>query len=67
MKQLILNLTDAEYDLLTVKAGNGDLQQIMRIAIDNYFCTHRHTSTNTPPLDLSGRMAILRKLATPEM
>ena len=63
MPQLIIDLTDTEYNLLQVKAGKCDLQQITRIALDNYFHTHRHTATNTLPLDLSGRGKILAGLA----
>ena len=62
MPQLIIDLTDTEYNLLQVKAGKCDLQQITRIALDNYFHTHRHIATNTLPLDLSGRGKILAGL-----
>ena len=55
MPQLIINLSDDEFDLLTTKSGGRDLQQITRIALDNYFARHRHTEKNTLPLDLSGR------------
>lgn len=64
MPQLIIELTEAEYSLLQTKAGKCDLQQITRIALDNYFHTYRHTATNTLPLDLSGRGKILAGLAT---
>ena len=62
MPQLVIELTEDEYDLLTAKAGSCDLQQITRIALDNYFCTHRHTATNTLALDLSGRSKAIAKL-----
>ena len=62
MPQLVIELTEDEYDLLTTKAGSCDLQQITRIALDNYFCTHRHTATNTLALDLSGRGKAIAKL-----
>lgn len=55
MPQLIISLTDEEHALLLTKAGKFDLQQITRIALDNYFARHRHTEKNTFPLDLSGR------------
>ena len=63
MPQLIIDLTEAEYSLLQTKAGKCDLQQITRIALDNYFHTHRHIAANTMPLDLSGRGKILAGLA----
>ena len=62
MQQLIINLTGEEHDLLMKKAGKCDLQQITRIALDNYFFTHRHTATNTVPLDLSGRGKVIAAL-----
>lgn len=63
MPQLIIDLTEAEYSLLQTKAGKCDLQQITRIALDNYLNTHRHTAINTLPLDLSDRRKILAGLA----
>ena len=63
MPALSIELTETEYNLLLTKAGKCDLQQITRIALDNYFHTHRHIATNTLPLDLSGRGKILAGLA----
>ena len=62
MPHLIINLTESEHALLLQKSGDCDLQQITRIALDNYFCTHRHTATNTVPLDLSGRGKVIAAL-----
>lgn len=62
MPQLVIELSETEHALLTAKAGNCDLQQIVRIALDNYFCTHRHTATNTVPLDLSGSRKVIAAL-----
>lgn len=62
MPQLVIELTEAEYDLLTTKAGKFDLQQITRIALDHYFARHRHTEKNTSNLDLSGRGKVIAAL-----
>lgn len=53
--QLSINLTETEYNLLTTKAGKHDLEQIAKIALDEYFATHRFVEENTAPLDLSKR------------
>ena len=55
MQQLIINLSNEEFELLTTKAASRDLEQIAKIALDNHFQTHRYTDINTPPLDLSKR------------
>ena len=54
MQQLIINLTEAEHSLLTKKAGRQDLEQITKIALDQYFARHTHTVEPLPRLDLSG-------------
>ncbi|MDQ5770833.1 hypothetical protein [Thiothrix subterranea] len=54
MPALTVNLTSEEFDLLTTKAGKHDLSEIVKIALDEYFSTHRFVETNTVPLDLSG-------------
>lgn len=55
MPVLTINLSNEEHDLLTTKAGKHDLEKIVKIALDEYFATHRFVETNTPPLDLAGR------------
>ena len=52
--QLIINLTETEYSLLLKKANSCDLQQVTRVALDQYFQSHRFTDENLPILDLSG-------------
>ena len=55
MPQLIINLSNEEFELLTTKAASHDLEKIAKIALDNHFQVHRYTDINTPPLDLSKR------------
>ncbi|WML90129.1 hypothetical protein RCF98_14275 [Thiothrix lacustris] len=54
MPQLVIELTETEYSLLLKKANSCDLQQITRVALDQYFGSHRFTDENLPILDLSG-------------
>ncbi|WP_028490224.1 hypothetical protein [Thiothrix lacustris] len=54
MPVLSINLTETEYSLLLKKANNCDLQQVTRVALDQYFQSHRFTDENLPILDLSG-------------
>lgn len=54
MPQLVIELTEVELSLLSKKAGNCDLQQVTRVALDQYFGSHRFTDENLPILDLSG-------------
>lgn len=67
MPALTINLTSEEFDLLTTKAGKHDLEQIAKIALDEYFARHRFVEQNTLPLDLSGRAAMMRKLSEPSI
>lgn len=53
--QLTIDLSEVEHALLLKKAGKHDLSEIVKIALDEYFATHRFVETNTVPLDLSGR------------
>jgi hypothetical protein len=62
MPALTVNLTSEEFDLLTAKAGSHDLSEIVKIALDEYFATHRFVETNTLPLDLSGRAKKIAEL-----
>ena len=62
MPALTINLTVAEFELLTKKAGSHDLEQIAKIALDNHFQVHRYTDVNTFPLDLSGRAKKIAEL-----
>lgn len=55
MPQLIINLTSEERALLLKKAGKHDIEQIIRIALDQFFQTRRFIEENTHALDLSGR------------
>ena len=66
MPVLSIELTEAEHDLLTKKAGSQNLGQITRIALDQYFARYVHTAEPLPPLDLGGRVALLKKFAEPE-
>ncbi|MEN9503969.1 MAG: hypothetical protein RI964_3254 [Pseudomonadota bacterium] len=54
MPVLRIELTETEYSLLSKKANNCDLQQVTRVALDQYFQSHRFTDENLPILDLSG-------------
>lgn len=54
MPVLSIELTEAEHALLLKKANNCDLQQVTRVALDEYFGSHRFTAENLPILDLSG-------------
>ena len=54
MPVLSIELTEAEHALLLQKSGKCDLQQIARVALDQYFQSHRFTDENLPILDLSG-------------
>lgn len=54
MPVLSIELTETEYSLLSKKANNCDLQQVTRVALDQYFGSHRFTDENLPILDLSG-------------
>ena len=62
MPQLVIELTEAEHDLMTKKADKHDLEQIAKIALDNHFQVHRYTDVNTVPLDLSGRRKAIAAL-----
>ena len=53
--QLTIDLSEAEHDLLLKKAGKHDIEQIIRLALDQFFQTRRFIEENTPALDLSGR------------
>lgn len=55
MPALTVNLTSEEHDLLIKKAGKHDIEQIVKIALDQFFQTRRFIEENTPALDLSGR------------
>ncbi|MBO0613689.1 hypothetical protein [Thiothrix fructosivorans] len=54
MPVLSIELTETEYSLLLNKANSCDLQQVTRVALDQYFHSHRFTDENLPILDLSG-------------
>ncbi|MEN9503231.1 MAG: hypothetical protein RI964_2516 [Pseudomonadota bacterium] len=54
MPVLSIELTETEYSLLLKKANSCDLQQVTRVALDQYFQSHRFTDENLPILDLSG-------------
>lgn len=66
MQQLIINLTDEEHDLLLKKAGGQNIEELTKIALDQYFARYVHNHEPLPPLDLSGRGALLKKFAEPE-
>ena len=55
MPVLSIELTDEEHALLLKKSGKHDIEQIIRIALDQFFQTRRFIEENTHALDLSGR------------
>ena len=62
MSQLVIDLTNEEFDLLVAKANGHDLEKIIKIAIDDHFVRYRYTVEVLPKLDLSGRTKLFESL-----